>query len=620
VRSLRWVAIGASLLAVGALAMGWYARSRRAADPMARASAAYAKGDWSAAAELARTALSTRRDDPAALRLLARSSVRLGRDDVAAAIYARRLDGQELDSQDHFLLGLAHERMGHADAAAREWQKVVDAARPDPLALEELARLQLQRRRLDEAVLAAELLSRQPGREARGLMIKGTIKAAIQDVHGAAESFRNAIRLDHGELDQAKDPKRLRKLAARTFLRAGLPAEARPLLQSITATAPDQEAAWLLSRVFLQQGEKVSARAALAQAGSYRALNPLEPESSPFLGEAQCEKCHPQIFRDSLASRHTQTYYRGKDLDRIPIPDRPLTDPDDPDVTQRFHRRNGLLTAETRIGSLVFDAVVDYAFGTVDRYLTMVSRDAHGGYRIARMSYYSTAEGKGWDRSVLDRIQPARAEREEFQGDLIGVRDGLARCLYCHVTNPRAGREELGPETADRAIGCERCHGPGGNHAAALNADVADMAIVNPAAASPSAVTSRICNDCHILDQRFRESDPERPGWVRSAGVGWTMSRCNTESGGAFGCVTCHNPHKPARATSTTEYDAKCLKCHALALSPATRGEPGPGVRARSCPVNPARDCIKCHMPRVKIEGLHTDVADHYIRVDRHGR
>jgi hypothetical protein len=445
-------------------------------------------------------------------------------------------------------------------------------------------------------------------------------------VPGAAESYLRAVRRDPAELDRSRDPASLRKLVGRTLLRAGLPAEARPLLQAITAGGTDREAAWLLSRAFLQQGDNDAARAALAQAGSYRAQNPLEPEPSPFLGEARCEKCHPAIFRDSLSSRHTQTFYRGRDLDRIPVPAGPLPDPDDPSVTQTFHRRDGVLTAETRVGTQVFDAVIEYAFGTVDRYLTMVSRDAKGAYRIARLSYYQTAEGNGWDKSVLERFDPSRTHPEDFQGDAVGVRDGVVRCLYCHVTNPRTSREELSPEGADRAIGCERCHGPGGNHVAALKAGLADLAIVNPAAASPAAVTTRQCNDCHILDQGFRTADLDYAGWVRSQGVGWTMSRCNTESGGAFGCVTCHNPHKPASATSTAEYEARCLECHASTRKPAPRDESastvqsGAEARHRACPVNPLKDCIRCHMPLVKIEALHAKLTDHYIRVKHEGR
>ena len=101
-------------------------------------------------------------------------------------------------------------------------------------------------------------------------------------------------------------------------------------MRSILDRAPDPEAAWLLSRVYLQEGDKTQALAALKQAGSYRADNPLEPEPGPYVGEARCEKCHSKIFRDSLASRHTRTYYRGAsstDLpsrtDRCPTPTTP---------------------------------------------------------------------------------------------------------------------------------------------------------------------------------------------------------------------------------------------------------------------------------------------------------
>ena len=48
----------------------------------------------------------------------------------------------------------------------------------------------------------------------------------------------------------------------------------------------------------------------------------------------------------------------------------------------------------------LIEAFIEYAFGTSDRYLTMVTHDANGGYRIARLSYYEGPDGRGWDRSV----------------------------------------------------------------------------------------------------------------------------------------------------------------------------------------------------------------------------
>ncbi len=621
-------AIGALLLAVAACAVGlWFAATRRETDPLARAVGAYAGGQWDLAAALARDALKVRPDDLEALRLLARSWVWLGRDDAALGIYTRRLEPSAIQDEDHVLMGLAYERRGKPDAALRAWNNIVDPGQVSPRSLDELARLHLQRHRREEAARVAGQLSRHPGWESRGGMMLGTIRAGLDEVPGAAESFRRALKFDPAEVDRSGDPKQLRKLIARIFLRSGSPAEAKTLLKAILDRSPDQEVAWLLSRAFLQEGDWVRAREAMAQAGSYRAEHPMELEPAPYVGEASCQPCHSAIFRDSLASRHTQSYYRGAQLRELPRPHHPQPDPHDPAVTHAILERDGTIREQTRVGREVYESVIEYAFGTSDRYLTMVGRDAGGGYRIARLSYYDTPDGRGWDRSALDKLHPDRRHAADYQGEAIGVRDGVAKCLYCHVTNPRTDRDPAGPETADRAIGCERCHGPGGHHVGAVEAGLSDWAIVNPADASPGLVTSQQCNDCHVLGRDYRKEDMDDPAWARSQGVGWIFSRCNTESGGAFGCVTCHDPHKSARATTTAEYEARCLSCHAAAGKIPTAADARPGSTARAhaasrpsastCPVNPAQGCVRCHMPPVRLDSLHLNLADHYIRVHR---
>jgi tetratricopeptide (TPR) repeat protein len=621
-RRLGTVGIGAILVAITACGAGvwatrWYAKSRRD-SPAARA---YIQGQWSAAAELARRTLAVRKDDRDTLRVLARASARLGLDDAAMAIYQRWFNQTGLETEDLLLVGSIQQRQGRTETATRALKRAIATKEVPPRLLEELAQVCTQGRHWDEAIQAAERLSRQPGWEARGMMIMGTIRYELNNMPAAAESFRSALKTDPAVVDSSHDPTPLRKVIARTFLQASHPDEARPLLLSILDHKHDREASWLLSRVYLRDGNKASAIAALTQAGTYRAENPLETEPGPFVGEARCEKCHAKIYRDSLGNRHTRTYYRGAQLDLLPLPDGPLPDPDDPEVIHKIFRRDGIIRAETRVGGKVFDAVIEYAFGTIDRALTMVSRDASDGYRMARLSYYDTADGKGWDRSTLDETNPTRASPAEFQGQTVGVRDGLAKCLYCHVTNPRTGHDSIGPETNDRAIGCERCHGPGGNHIIALESGFPDLAIVNPASVSPQIVTKKQCNDCHILQKEFRDKEPENPGWVRSQGVGWARSRCNTESGGTFGCVTCHNPHQSARAVSTAAYEVKCLTCHASATSHAAKetsnstAAAGSSPSARTCPVNASKGCIACHMPRVRIDSLHLELTDHHIRV-----
>ena len=158
----------------------------------------------------------------------------------------------------------------------------------------------------------------------------------------------------------------------------------------------------------------------------------------------------------------------------------------------------------------------------------------------------------------------------------------------------------------------------GGNHIAALQLGFPDSAIVNPAGASPEVVTTKQCNECHILQKKFDE-DPENPGWIRSQGVGWTRSRCNTESGGASGCVTCHNPHQKAsgRAPQTTRPNAS-----SATPRPASDGEQATvGTRTSACPDIPPvpRQSVErlswvSHAARTD-ESLHGELTDHFIRV-----
>src|SRR5262249_32925183 len=159
------------------------------------------------------------------------------------------------------------------------------------------------------------------------------------------------------------------------------------------------ETFWLLSRAALQEGAKTQIQEDLARAGSYRSDHPLEHEPAPFVGEARCAQCHRSIFEQSLAHRHTQSFYRGDQLLTLPRPEQPWPDPNDPKVIHTLQETKGQLQEETRIGDDVVRSLVEYAFGTSDRYVTMTSRDSHGVPRIVRMSYYCAADARGWTRS-----------------------------------------------------------------------------------------------------------------------------------------------------------------------------------------------------------------------------
>jgi tetratricopeptide (TPR) repeat protein len=587
---------------------------------------AYQKGEWDRTAALARRQLKRVTGDTEALRLLARASARLGRDDAATAIYKDRLGAERMQAEDHFLFGLMLVRLGQNETALQVLEK---AAREDSNHSELLASLAQQALalgRLELADATARNLSRRSEWEARGLLLLGEVQHLLDNPSGASLALEQGLRRDPAARGLPLEPGYYRRLLARTWLKLGRSAEAREQLEMVLRrTGPatsdaDRECNWLLSRAFLQEGRLEDASAALKQAGTNRAGNPLAPEPSPFVGTSRCTECHADISRTYQRTRHARSFHRGSALHDLPLPDGPLADPDDPNVTLTFRRDGPQLRLETRTDKQLFHSVIEYAFGTPERYLTMIGRDEDGTYRGVRLSYYHTGASSGWCRTAGD-VGMSSDPNEIVRGRPIDVRDGVVRCLHCHVTRPREFRnpppDVVGPEAADSAIGCERCHGPGGNHIAAITAQFSDPAIVIVRRApAQAAVINLQCSECHTVDIRSAvASAPDDPHFVRSPGMTLTFSRCFAESSGNLSCLTCHDPHgKAERLTSL--YESKCLACHS---SENSVRDNSPFVRARACKVNLARDCVHCHMPKVPVPELHASLTDHFIRVHRQG-
>jgi formate-dependent nitrite reductase cytochrome c552 subunit len=247
--------------------------------------------------------------------------------------------------------------------------------------------------------------------------------------------------------------------------------------------------------------------------------------------------------------------------------------------------------------------------------LTLVGHDLEHRYFEYRLSHYP--DPVGWD---VTSGQPRRTDQPPlYQGMRITL-DAVRRCLFCHTTNAQAILTGSGPESSDRAIGCERCHGPGSHHLQAITARSDDLAIARPLLATGPAVVG-LCSQCHSpRDKNFRPS-PGSVESVRFQGRTLTWSRCYTQSRDALDCVTCHDPHRNAE-TAHAWYESRCLECHAPARSP-TSASAGAGPRpngseplaAASCPVQPARGCIDCHMPRFQLPGTHAKFTDHFIRI-----
>lgn len=179
----------------------------------------------------------------------------------------------------------------------------------------------------------------------------------------------------------------------------------------------------------------------------------------------------------------------------------------------------------------------------------------------------------------------------------------------------------------DRAIGCERCHRPGGNHlkvassGSGRSAHDPDLAIARRTLASGPAVVG-LCAECHSPPNKSLQLTPGSTEAIRFQVTTLTWSRCYNESDGKLDCVTCHNPHRDA-ATSSREYESRCLDCHAQSSGASSRSGNATGILQRikpaTCPIDSAHRCIECHMPKRKSVMAHTAFTDHFIRVQIDG-
>jgi tetratricopeptide (TPR) repeat protein len=614
---------------VGVSTLLW-GRSRLSSDVGAQLDTASFRGDWGRIAVLARQRLKEAPDDPQALRLSARGAANQDRDRTAIAIYSRLTVG-DMDAEDFYLLGRALSRTGQNDRALKAFEAVHSVNPDHPETLDALGRLYLKNDRYAAVEQMAGRLARQPGWEPRGQLMLGIARAELNDPAGAAQALARFFQLDPEGRAAAPDPVGpYQKLLVRSLLKSRQPEEARQSLERVLTAGPDREASWLLSRCFLQAGDWGRAGGMLEPGPPFRAGRPFEAEPAPYVGSARCAECHRSIYQAVLASRHATTFARSEELRDLPLPEGPLPDPGNPKVTHAFERAGDSILIETHTGDKVLRAVVDYAFGSRDHFMSFVGRDDQGQGRTIRLSHYTSPKGSGWD---LTTGHPTHPEDEgEYVGKALIDGDGVRRCLYCHTTNFRAILDQVGPEAADHSIGCETCHGPGAHHVAAVNAGFSDIAIANPGKA-PEPRIDEVCGQCHTLGDTSIISAPRTdPVWFRFQSLALTWSRCYSESGGKLNCVTCHDPHRNAE-TSAERNEAKCLSCHAAdpKTSTSTTSSPTPPLASgrtepsqakqnsraarTTCPVNPAKGCIACHMPRAWVQSTHSFKTDHYIRV-----
>ena len=470
----------------------WWNSLRRAADPLRPGLDAYARGDWDTAAKVARERIKEFSDDLAAVQLLARTSVRMGRDSSALSLFSR-LGPDFMTADDFYLLGIAVSRTGNPKGGVEVWEQGLRANPDHPEILDALIQVYLKNDLLQAATEAAGRLAKQPRWQDRAQTALRQIQLARGDPAAAAGLLPESSRSREAESADTAGSLVTPKNLARVLLAARQPAEARKQLQTLPAQGLDPEASWLRSpRV--SPGRNDDRGTGGPERGWFlRRRRSGPPRPGPVrrrgkLREVPCGKVPAQ-----QRSRHARTFLPVSQMGDLALPRPSFPDPAEAKVTHTLRKTEGGLEQETHTPDRVFKAVVDYAFGSGDRGKTLVGHDESGRMFELRLSVYREGAQAVWD------VTSGHAPHPTAASDYLGMPlsdDAVRRCLSCHVTNPQALLGNTGPEAADHSIGCEKCHGPGGNHLLAIAAKFPDPAIC---AAQPGlgARVLKICAECH---------------------------------------------------------------------------------------------------------------------------
>ncbi len=425
-----------------------------------------------------------------------------------------------------------------------------------------------------------------------------------------------------------------------------------------------------------------TAIALLALSGGYlspawRSLSrPVPLAEIPYLGSETCRECHDdrhdswhRTYHRTMTQEASATTVRGR------FDGHPLTSFGGVVIPRSTGDGYAFEYRDPATGTEQATLAVHRTVGS-HRYQQYLTRDSTS-QTYYRLHYLWHIEDQRW---VHMNAAFLGDDAQNFDAQ---ITTWNANCVFCHNTGPqprvsnlddlraraRAGeqfdvRQEMRFDTsvAELGIGCEACHGPGGEHLRRMEHFELrwlagwfagrDRSIVNPERLS-AARSNDVCGACHAgrtlpdlaaLDRWLRDGPSYRPGddlaehlkilsretpspsahapdlfrnrfWgdgsVRLSAYeyqGLQASPCASSE--EYTCIGCHSMHGGDPAGMLPEAnrgDTPCLRCHQEFRSRIAEhsGHPAESTGAR---------CMNCHMPRA-VYGVMTIHRTHQVSI-----
>lgn len=187
-----------------------------------------------------------------------------------------------------------------------------------------------------------------------------------------------------------------------------------------------------------------------------------------------------------------------------------------------------------------------------------------------------------------------------------GEADLLTACGSCHSTGYARGSNQdnlagIVGSWAQPGVRCERCHGPGSQHAS-------DPQNVNMVVERDSS----LCEDCHTYRNVTPSALEIKNGFIQHIDQYGDLSQSKHQ---ILDCLTCHDPHTGVvqlRQAGQQTTRLVCQDCHFQE------------AQFQSNPTHVAQHiaCIDCHMPRLiqsgsaNLQAFTADFRTHVVAID----